>query len=216
MPEQSASETSDDILTPIATTIVRQGGDVTYGELTVAGSAASAHQIIDGITSDALFSRPIRNTDDARCALAGLWLRHDALDECHRIVQDVISPTGSFWHAIMHRREGDFSNAKYWYRRCESHHVIRMMGAVASSIAADFASDRLVAHAVGEGWNPIGFVDLVKAVHNKPSDPRFDLAVRLQRAEWEGLFNHCVRAAVDADANRLDDWDKRVMNPSGG
>jgi hypothetical protein len=27
----------------------------------------------------------------------------------------------SFWHAIMHRREGDFWNSKYWYARCRNH-----------------------------------------------------------------------------------------------
>jgi hypothetical protein len=217
VPDEPVLDLPDDVLTPLATTILTQSGESAYGKLTVNGAApALAGRLLKSITPEQLFARPIKNPDDAKAALAGLWLWFDALDECHAIAQDIISPTGSFWHAIMHRREGDFSNAKYWYRRCESHYVNKMMGAIASSIAGELASDRAVAHAVGDGWNPIGFVDLVQAVHHKPADPRFALAVRLQRAEWHAMFTHCVRTAVDADASDLDGWDRRVTNPSGG
>jgi hypothetical protein len=56
-----------------------------------------------------------------RSVLSALWLWHDYLDESHIISQKIDTPTGSFWHAIMHRREGDFSNSKYWYARCADH-----------------------------------------------------------------------------------------------
>ena len=46
---------------------------------------------------------------------SGLWLLHNYLDESHQISQEISSATGSFWHGIMHRREADFSNAKYWF-----------------------------------------------------------------------------------------------------
>ena len=217
MPDELILDLPPDVLTPLAATILTQSGESTYGALTVNGQApsAAASAKLKGVTPQQLFARPIKNPDDAKAALAGLWLWLDQLNESHVIAQDILSPTGSFWHAILHRREGDFSNAKYWYRRCESHQVNKMMGAVASSLAGNMTDDRLVAHAVGEGWNPIGFVDLVQAVHQKPADPRYDLAVRLQRAEWEALFTHCVRAAVDAEKNDLDGWDNRVTNPSG-
>jgi len=41
----------------------------------------------------------------------------DALDAAHRIFQDDSSDLGSYWHGVMHRREGDFDNARYWFRR---------------------------------------------------------------------------------------------------
>jgi hypothetical protein len=37
----------------------------------------------------------------------------------HRIVQDHDTDEVAAWiHAVVHRMEGDISNALYWYRRC--------------------------------------------------------------------------------------------------
>ena len=50
--------------------------------------------------------------------LRALW--HDAKgdwDQAHRIAQDVSGPDGARVHAYLHRKEGDLSNARYWYRR---------------------------------------------------------------------------------------------------
>ena len=52
---------------------------------------------------------------------AGLWLLHDFLDQSHTISQDLETKEGSFWHAIMHRREPDASNSKYWWRIVGAH-----------------------------------------------------------------------------------------------
>ena len=55
----------------------------------------------------------VRRRDFAAACLAGLWLHHDFLDESHRISQEVHTTTGSYWHALMHRREPDSENTKY-------------------------------------------------------------------------------------------------------
>ena len=217
MSELALWQTPDPSVAPLVVSILRQAGPDAYGRLVIDGpTSAAAHAALDSVAPEQLIAGPIRQIDGARGALAGLWLSHGALIESHQISQDLLSPTGSFWHAILHRLEGDFSNSKYWYRRCETHHVIKMMGAIVSSLAGDLASDRVVAHALRDGWNPLGFVDLVRTIHKKPSDPRYELAVRLQRAEWIGLFNYCVREAVDAGHDGLDSWDARITGPKGG
>ena len=38
-------------------------------------------------------------------------------DGAHDIAQSVSSQNGSRVHAYLHRKEGDLSNASYWYRR---------------------------------------------------------------------------------------------------
>ena len=51
-----------------------------------------------------------------------LWL-HGFLDESHTIAQGIDSTEGSYWHALMHRSEPDFSNSKYWYRKVGKHEI---------------------------------------------------------------------------------------------
>jgi hypothetical protein len=38
-------------------------------------------------------------------------------DRAHRIAQDIDDAEGAWVHAYLHRKEGDLSNASYWYRR---------------------------------------------------------------------------------------------------
>jgi hypothetical protein len=51
-------------------------------------------------------------------ALAGLWW--DAKGDwtrAHESAQQDEGPAGSWVHAYLHRKEGDLSNARYWYSR---------------------------------------------------------------------------------------------------
>jgi hypothetical protein len=50
--------------------------------------------------------------------LLALW--HDAKyrwEKAHTLAQDVNDPRGAWVHAYLHRKEGDLSNARYWYHR---------------------------------------------------------------------------------------------------
>jgi hypothetical protein len=47
-----------------------------------------------------------------------LWLaRAGKWDEAHDGCQDLPDPAGAWIHAWLHREEGDFGNAAYWYSR---------------------------------------------------------------------------------------------------
>jgi hypothetical protein len=48
--------------------------------------------------------------------LKALW--YDGKDDwemSHNIAQDINDKNGSWVHAYLHRKEGDISNARYWY-----------------------------------------------------------------------------------------------------
>ncbi len=49
--------------------------------------------------------------------LTALWHEKQGdWDQAHRIVQDINTADAAWVHAYLHRREGDESNARYWYR----------------------------------------------------------------------------------------------------
>jgi hypothetical protein len=121
----------------------------------------------------------IDDTAMARCCLSGLWLLHDFLDESHTISQNIATPSGSYWHGIMHRREGDFSNAKYWFDRVGDHPVF------ASLTMAD-----------GLPWDAYQFVDNCQRSLRSRDEAQIAVLRELQHREWQALFDHCFRAAA--------------------
>src|SRR5262245_45894685 len=84
----------------------------------------AVHTQLAGLTlAKAFVGHTIADEDMAKACLAGIWLHHDFLDESHAISQEIRTATGSYWHAIMHRREPDAENSKYWWRRVGDHPV---------------------------------------------------------------------------------------------
>lgn len=50
--------------------------------------------------------------------LLALWLdARDEWGEAHAAVQDETTADAAWVHAYLHRKEGDISNARYWYQR---------------------------------------------------------------------------------------------------
>ena len=186
-----------DLLSPPARAAANANADAAYRRLVVRGSGwAPAKEMLSNLRPESLLARPARNPGDAGALLAGLWLWHDWLDESHQISQSIASPTGSFWHAIMHRREGDFSNSKYWYARCKDHPVLPALGANAQRVVNNMPADKSLLRLIMPAWNPAAFVDVVEQVHESPGDPRHAVAVALQKLEWQLLFDHCTRGAA--------------------
>ncbi len=73
---------------------------------------------------------------------AGLHLLNESLDKSHAISQEIANATGSYWHALMHRMEGDYNNAKYWFSDV-GHHPIhaQLVNEVRAYLAAKNLSD---------------------------------------------------------------------------
>jgi hypothetical protein len=185
-----------DALSPLAYEILAIDKEGAYSRLVVSGDGnRQAAQKLRDTKPDGLLSQPAASDPDAQSMLAGLWLWHDWLDSSHVISQSIHSATGSFWHAIMHRREGDFSNAKYWFARCREHPVLRQMAPYAGDILNPLPADKMLLRLSRNGWDPDSFVDLVEEVHDRPGDSRQNAAVMLQKLEWRLLFDHCTRAA---------------------
>lgn len=59
----------------------------------------------------------VTGKEDWELFRGGLLYASNALGEAHALFQEARSLEGAYWHGMLHRREGDFSNALYWIRR---------------------------------------------------------------------------------------------------
>jgi hypothetical protein len=155
------------------------------------GTPALARELLGGVQPEQLVLETALPHAKASGMLAGLWLWHDGLEESHLISQSLHDSTGSFWHAIMHRREGDFSNSKYWYAKAAGHPVYKTLAAQAGAIVNPLPADMSLLRIISDGWNPNALVDLVEKVAGNSGDYRHWACVELQRMEWRGLFQFC-------------------------
>jgi hypothetical protein len=122
-------------------------------------------------------------------ALSGLWLYFSCLDESHSLSQEIETSDGSFWHGIMHRQEPDAWNSGYWFRRVGAHPVFPALREAAAQIAAGYSS---VPFEVKPHWDPFAFIDFCERARRQPGTDAERLALEIQRAEWQLLFDSCA------------------------
>ena len=124
------------------------------------------------------------STSNLARSAALLW--HDHLDASHDVSQDLLSADGSFLHGIMHRREPDYPNAKYWFRRAGDHPCYPGLAGQVAAYLGVTGNEALAKRLVPGGqWDPFAFVDAVEsAMHN---GQHVDALQNVQRLEFESL-----------------------------
>ncbi|MDQ2799366.1 MAG: hypothetical protein M3Y13_06960 [Armatimonadota bacterium] len=77
---------------------------------------------------------------------AGLHLINDDLAASHVLSQSLEGePLADYWHAIIHRREGDYGNSRYWFGRVGSVPILtEVYGADSNAPAASVERCRAV------------------------------------------------------------------------
>ena len=172
-------------------------GTERLAELGPGEANAAARDALDGMTVDAAFAgRTIADADMARSCLSAIWLYHDYLDESHVISQGIDTPTGSYWHGIMHRREPDYSNAKYWFRKVGDHPAFEDVRTAAAALAEQADASGDVSFLRDQSaWDPVAFIDLCEACASGTSSAS-DVARRIALREWQILFEYSYREAI--------------------
>lgn len=128
---------------------------------------------------------------------AALHLLNDDLNAAHELVQHLNSATGSAMHGIVHRREGDYDNARYWFLRSGDHPAYHGLQSRAASLLAE---ERLSAGTVGQAlarmreqgsWNPSLFTNAIEIHETRTNgdDPALrTLLERLQQLELDAML----------------------------
>lgn len=119
-----------------------------------------------------------------RLVRAGLIYACDGLDESHKIVQQNNGDEAAYWHGMIRRREGDFENARYWYRRAGAlpffGEVHRAASAVSGIVAAQL------------DWDPYLVTGMCEQERFGAEEERTQL-IKIQRAEFENVFDYVWR-----------------------
>lgn len=147
--------------------------------------------------ADALFDGDKPASDDfAQCTRSALFLYFSALDESHKISQNIASTTGSYLHGIMHRQEPDYANAKYWFRRTGRHELFPTLREECTRLRyrSEPVEQRLSAR---PEWDADWFIDRCEqAVSGSGSNDLVRDLESIQRLEWRLVFDYSYRRAL--------------------
>lgn len=125
---------------------------------------------------------------------AALLLYHDHHNEAHDLVQDLSDAEATLIHALLHRREPDFWNAKYWFRQVADHPVYRMLTPRLAGLDAEGRMKPLITSLTLSGTlDPLALVDACEAAYRRPAgDPQVAFLRRVQEAEFHQLVEHLL------------------------
>ncbi|HZE99023.1 MAG TPA: hypothetical protein VE981_18600 [Planctomycetota bacterium] len=98
---------------------------------------------------------------NALAVISGLLLWNDDLDGCHTIAQDLDDAHGAYLHGVLHRREPDYGNAAYWFRKVGAHALFPHLRVASLELLAEApASDPYKKAIEGTSdWDPFRMID---------------------------------------------------------
>ncbi len=111
-----------------------------------------------------------------------LYLYFDCFEEAHDIANaNEGTAAGNWIHAILHRREPDAGNSKYWYHR------VKLPDEVVREIIGEIL--KLKGNEILRSWEPAVFVDACEKARKKSKeDQAYQGLTKIQEIEWRVLL----------------------------
>ena len=158
---------------------------------------------LQAASTDALFEgQNVKDTTFADAIKSGLLLWNDALDASHTISQELANATGSYWHGIMHRREPDYSNAKYWFGRVGTHAIFPEIRERALALYNETSEPSEALASIGQiiadnaAWDAAQFIDWCQAAESASESDVVRFLQQVQAEEIRLLLAYSYRNAV--------------------
>lgn len=125
---------------------------------------------------------------------SGILLFLGQWNQAHDIAQDLHTPEGSYWHAVIHRQEPDAWNSGYWFRRVGAHPVYPSLAKKIHSIESlKGKTSEFLLHGK---WDPIRFIEFCEKASHSPGSSEENLAIEIQHLEWGLLMNYCCEGVL--------------------
>lgn len=134
----------------------------------------------------------VKHKSFADATVSGLLLWNDCEQEAHTLAQNINSPEGSYFHAIIHRREPDIWNSDYWFNRTGAHPVFPL---VYDYVSKNFPEKIVKKILVKNSWDPKVFNKAVEEAQNDGNAADSDLKT-IQHAELLFLIAHSYRHTI--------------------
>jgi len=123
--------------------------------------------LVPSSVRDPALDREIAGLDATPALKSALHLWNDSLTASHALAQEIHTPTGSYLHGVMHRREPDYGNAKYWFQQVGEHPLFPAVREAARTLHPALV------------WDPFAMVD---ACEKAARDPALEPPLRAVQA----------------------------------
>lgn len=163
-------------------------------ELTDALESSSLDELFEGTS--------LKNSTFGEAIKSGLLLWNDALDESHTISQGLMNQTGSYWHGIMHRREPDYPNSKYWFGRVGTHPIFPALRERALELLKEISNPSDALANIGqtiasqENWDAYQLIDWCEAAEGDSDSDVTHFLQQVQAEEIKLLLAYSYQNAI--------------------